>query len=85
MSRMLRWEEEVGELDKLLAVLVKGPPSAESAIAQEHIQSARSCVWGAMPAECEFDLKLARTAVGGIADVTTRHNAQKILSKILAD
>ena len=41
------------------------------------IQSAHSCVLGAMSAECELDLELARTAIGRIADVATRRNAQK--------
>jgi hypothetical protein len=79
MPWLLQWEEELGKLDELLALLAAAPPSPESEIAQEHIQSARSHVWGAMPAECELDLKLARTAIGRIADVATRRNAQKIL------
>ena len=79
MPWLLQWEEELGKLDELLALLAKAPPSPESEIAQEHIQSARSCVLGSMPAECELDLQLARTAIGGIADVATRRNAQKIL------
>ena len=76
MPWLLRWEEELGKLDELLAA---APPSPESEIAQEHIQSARSHVWGAMPAECELDLELARTAIGRIADVATRRNARNIL------
>jgi hypothetical protein len=79
MPWLLHWEEEIGKLDELLALLAQAPPSPESEIAQEHIQSARSHVWGAMPAECELDLELARTAIGGIADVATRRNAQNIL------
>ena len=79
MSWLLQWKEELGKLDELLDLLAKAPPSPESEIAQEHIQSARSCVLGAMPAECELDLKLARTAIGLIADVATRRKAQKIL------
>jgi hypothetical protein len=34
---------------------------------------------GAMSAGCELGLELARTAIGRIADVFTRRNAQKIL------
>jgi hypothetical protein len=89
MPWLLQWEEELGKLDQLLALLAgitiassttkSAPPSPDSEIAQEHIQSARSHVWGAMPAECELDLKLARTAIGRIADVATQRNAQKIL------
>ena len=79
MPWLLQWEEELGKLDELFALLAQAPPSPESEIAQEHIQSARSCVLGSMPAECELDLQLARTAIGGIADVATRRNAQKIL------
>ena len=79
MSWLLQWEEELAKLDELLALLAQAPPSPESEIAQQHIQGARSCVLGAMPAECELDLKLARTAIGGMADVATRRNAQKIL------
>jgi hypothetical protein len=79
MSWLVHWEEELGKLDELLALLANAPPSPESEIAQEHIQSARSCVLGAMSAECELDLELARKAIGGIADVATRRNAQKIL------
>jgi hypothetical protein len=79
MSWLLQWEEELRKLDELLALLAQAPPSPESEIAQEHIQSARSCVLGSMPAECELDLKLARTAIGGIADVATRRTAQNIL------
>ena len=79
MPWLLQWEEELTKLDELLALLAQAPPSPESEIAQEHIRSARSCVLGSMPAECELDLKLARTAIGGIADVATRRNAQKIL------
>ena len=65
MSWLLQWEEELSKLDELLALLAKAPPSPECEIAKEHIQSARSCVLGAMPAECELDLQLARTAIGG--------------------
>ena len=79
MSWLLHWEEELRKLDELLALLAQAPPSPESEIAQEHIQSARSCVLGSRPAECELDLKLARTAIGSIADVATRRNAQNIL------
>ena len=79
MSWLLHWEEELGKLDELLALLANAPPSPESEIAQEHIQSARTCVLGAMSSECELDLELARTAIGRIADVVTRRNAQKIL------
>ena len=79
MSWLSQWEEELRKLDELLALLAQAPPSPESEIAQEHIQSARSCVLGSMTAECELELKLARTAIGGIADVSTRRNAQNIL------
>ena len=82
MSWLLQWEEELRKLDELLALLAQAPPCPESEIAQEHIQSARSCVLGSMPAECELVLKLARTAIGGIADVATRRNAQKILASL---
>ena len=40
MSWLLEWEEELGKLDELLALLAKAPPSPESEIAQEHVQSA---------------------------------------------
>jgi hypothetical protein len=79
MPWLLQWEEELGKLDELLALLAAAPSSPESEFAQEHIQSARSCVLGAMPAECELDLELARPAIGRIAEVATRCNAQKIL------
>ena len=79
MSWLLQWEEELGKLDELLALLAQAPPSPESEIAQEHIRSARSCVLGAMPTECELALELARSAIGRIADVATRRNAEKIL------
>jgi hypothetical protein len=79
MSWLLHWEEELGKLDELLALLVNAPPSPDSEIVQEHIQSARSCVVRSMPAECELELKLARAAIGHIADVATRRDAQKIL------
>jgi hypothetical protein len=79
MAWLSQWEEELGKLDELLALLAKAPASPESEIAQEHIQSARSSVWAAMSAECELGLKLARTAIGRITDVTTQRNAQKIL------
>ena len=54
MPWLLQWEEEVGRLDELLALLARAPPSPDCEIAQEHVQSARSCVLGAMPAECEL-------------------------------
>jgi hypothetical protein len=79
MPWFLQWEEELRKLDELLALLAQAPPSPEAEIAQEHIESARSCVLRSMPAECELDLELARTAIGGIAGVTIRRNAQKIL------
>lgn len=79
MSWFLQWEEELGKLDELLALLAKAPPSPESEIAQEHVQSARSCVLGSMPAECELDLKLAQTAIGSIANIATRSAARTIL------
>lgn len=80
MLKMAQWEEELNKLDELLVLLASAPPSPESAIAQEHIQSARSCVLEAMPNECEFDLKLARTAVRQITDAATRRQALGILS-----
>ena len=76
---MIPAEEHAQRRAALRALLANGPPSPECEIAQEHIQSARSCVLGSMPAECELDLKLAQIAIGGIADVATRRNAQKIL------
>src|SRR5215831_13674035 len=88
MSWLLQWEEELGKLDELLALLAQAPPSPESEIAQEHIQkrpelrigvNVLQFLQGRLPAECELDLKLARTAIGGIADAATRRNAQKIL------
>lgn len=79
---MLRWEEELGRLDELCALLANGPPSPECEIAQEHVQSARSCVLGAMPAECELDLELARNAIVGITDAATRRSAQEILASL---
>ena len=85
MPWMLQWEEELRKLDELLAFLAAAPPSAESGMAQEHIRSARSRVWGAMPAECELDLELARTAISRLADVATRRTAQKILSSLPSD
>jgi hypothetical protein len=78
----LEWEEELGKLNELRALLANGPPSPECEYAQEHIQSARSCVLGAMPAECELDLKLARSAIAGIADAATRRSAQEILASL---
>ena len=82
MSWLLQWKEELGKLDELLALLTKAPPSPESEIAQEHIQSARSCVLGAMPAECELSLKLAQSAIGRIPDKATRRGAQEILRSL---
>ena len=82
MPWLLQWEEELGKLDELLALLAQAPTSPESEIAQEHIQSARSCVLGAMPAECELDLKLAQSAIGGIPDKATRRSAQEILGSL---
>jgi hypothetical protein len=82
MPWMVQWEEELGKLDELLALLAAAPPSVESGMAQEHIRSARSRVWGAMPAEWELDLKLAQIAIGRIADVATRRTAQKILTSL---
>jgi hypothetical protein len=82
MPWLLQWEEELRKLDELLALLAAAPPSPESEIAQEHIQSARSHVWGAMPAECELDLKLASSAIAHIPDKTTRLSAQEILSSL---
>ena len=82
MSWLLQWEEELGKLDELLALLAQAPTSPESEIAHEHIQSARSCVLGAMPAECELDLKLAQSAIGGIPDKATRRRAQEILGSL---
>jgi hypothetical protein len=57
MFWLLQWGEELTKLDELLALLAQAPPSPESEIAQEHIRSARSCVLGSMPAECELKPK----------------------------
>ena len=77
-------DEEIAKLDQLIALLENAPPSPESTIAEEHLQSARSCAWAAMPAECEADLNLARTAIGHIPDSATRQSAQDILSGLPA-
>jgi hypothetical protein len=82
MSWLFQWKEELGKLDELLVLLTKAPPSPESEIAQEHIRSARSCVLGAMPAECELNLKLAQSAIGQIPDKATRRSAQEILGSL---
>jgi hypothetical protein len=54
MPWLLQWEDELGKLDQLLALLAAArrrwsPKSLRITF------SARSHVWGAMPAECEFD------------------------------
>jgi len=82
MVGKLQWKEELGKLDELAALLAQAPPSPDSTIAQEHVQSARSCVWEAMRDEYEFELKLARTAIGNIEDADTRQNAQRILDAL---
>jgi hypothetical protein len=82
MLNSTQWAEEIQKLDQLIGLLESAPPSPESAIAEEHVQSARSCAWGAMPDECEADLKFARTAIGGIGDTATRRSAQEILSSL---
>ena len=79
---LLEWQEELGKLEQLRALLANVPPSPECEIAQEHVESARSCVWGAMTAECELDLELARSAIRGIPDRTTRQSAQQILASL---
>jgi len=82
MLTMEQWKEEVSKLDDLIALLVNSPTSPESLIALEHVQSARGCALESMPAECEFDLKLAWTAIRQIDDEATRQNAEKILSSL---
>ena len=77
-----QWDDEITKLDQLIALLENAPPSPESAMAEEHVQSARSCAWAAMPAECEVDLNLARTAIGHIPDSATRQSAEGILSSL---
>lgn len=84
MLNSVQWEEKIRKLDELIALLDNAPPSPESAITEEHVQSARSCAWGAMPAECELDLKLAGTAILHIEDKATRKNAQGILASLPA-
>ena len=80
-----KWDEEIQKLDELIALLENAPPSPESAMAEEHVQSARSCAWGAMPDECEADLKFAQTAISHISDRATRQTAEKILSTLPAN
>jgi hypothetical protein len=82
MPWLLQWEEELGKLDQLLASLAAAPPSPDCEIAREHVQSARSCVLGARPAECELDLKLARSAIRRIPDEATRRSALQILASL---
>jgi len=82
MLTMEQWKEEVSKLDDLIALLTNSPSSPESLIALEHVQSARGCALESMPAECEFDLKLAWTAIRQIDDEATRQNAEKILSSL---
>ena len=82
MLTTVQWEEEVSKLDDLIALLADAPSSPESLIALEHVQSARGCALESMPAECEFDLKLAWTAIRQIDDKATRQNAEKILSSL---
>ena len=66
MPWLLQWKEELDKLDELLALLAQAPRSPESEIAQEHIQSARSCVLRSMPAECELDLKTCQDCDRGV-------------------
>jgi signal transduction histidine kinase len=82
MPWLLQWEEELGKLDELLALLARASASPECEIAQEHVQSARSCVLEARPAECELDLKLARSAIRRIPDKATRRSALQILASL---
>jgi hypothetical protein len=72
-------DPDLGKLDELLALLEQSPESAETRLAQEHIQAARTYLLGAMNDEYLLNLALAREVIQEMPDGDARARMQVLL------
>jgi hypothetical protein len=74
--------QDLRKLDDLLAVIGDCSPADETEFAREHLRSARTCILGAMPIECELNLELASETLARMKDTAARRRAQKLLASL---
>ena len=72
------------QVDEILAVLEHCSPAEEADYVREHVQNARTYLLGAMPAEFNESIELARQAMHLLEDSESLRAAQKILSELSA-
>jgi hypothetical protein len=75
-------QEQLSKLDHLLEFLADAPEDEECRNAQEHLQSARTYLLGAMPEEFELSLQMAEDAISAIARRAERIQAERLLREV---
>jgi hypothetical protein len=73
------------KLDALIAKmkLRNGPDDDVQLLLIEHLQSAHTCLQGAMPAECALSLALALRTVRDLSDSKLRREAKELIAGLL--
>jgi hypothetical protein len=75
-------EAQLAKLDELLELIGDAPEDAQCPNSQEHVQSARTYLLGAMPQEYELSLEMAEEAIATIAERDVRLKAEHLLHEI---
>lgn len=75
-------EAQLEKFDEILAFLANAPETDAVISAQEHLQSARSCLLGAMPEELELNLAMAEEAIHQMDDRHLRREALHLLEEV---
>jgi hypothetical protein len=75
-------QEQLSKLDQILEFLADAPEDEECRNAQEHLQSARTYLLGAMPEEFELSLQMAEEAVSAIRRRAVRIRAEGLLREV---
>ena len=76
-------EEDSRRLDELLAAL-RDAKESHCDMLREHLESARSYLIGAMPAECLFSLRLANETLHCVTNEDLRHRAAELIKSLRA-
>ncbi len=76
-------EEDSTRLDELLAEL-RDAKESHCDMLREHLESARSYLIGAMPAECLLSLRLANETLDCVSNEDLRHRAAELIKSLRA-
>ena len=82
MGSRKRLQAAPEDYEAVLELIGDAPEDAQCPNSQEHVQSARTYLLGAMPQEYELSLEMAEEAIATIAERDVRLKAEHLLHEI---